>query len=107
MEAVKNHRQGDGAETLVETCRFTRMESELALVAATGLHQLRVALQCVDDMNGAKPGLRQRAHDHLEAPVHQNVPRLPGGLLNSLQHPVLGFQNQEAAPGVHHHKVGV
>ena len=80
-------------------------ESQLALVQAAGLNQLRVALQCVDDLDCAKPSLRQWAHDDFDLSVDHDVPSLASGLHYGFKLPVFGFQNQDAAPGMHDHKV--
>ena len=81
-------------------------KGQLALMWAIGLHQLRVALQRVDDLYGTVARLLQRVHDHFELTVGQNFKPFARCAANGLQMPVLGFQNQRAPARMHHDKIG-
>jgi len=71
------------------------------------LDQLRVPLQRVDDLDGAMASLGQGVLDDLRLPIIQDLPVLPGGLLDRFQPPVLGLQDQHTAPRVQHHEIGL
>jgi hypothetical protein len=83
-------------------------ESQLAFVIAIALHQLRIALQCIDDLNRAVARLLKRAHHHLglAAAAVENFEIFARGLANGFQMPILGFQNQRTPARMDHHKIG-
>ena len=71
------------------------------------MDQLRIALQRIDDLDGAMARLGQGVLDHLDLAIHQDLPVLAGGFVDGLQAPIFGFQDQHAAPGVEHHEIGL
>jgi hypothetical protein len=82
-------------------------ESEFALVPTFSLHQLRVALQRIDDLDGAVAGLLQRIHHRLDMPVRDDFKVFPRGLANGVQSPIFRLQNQRPSLRMDHHKVRV
>ena len=82
-------------------------DAQLALVRAVGLQQLRVALQRVDDLNGAVVCLRQWVYDgfDLVGVAVQNVKALACRTVDGVEVPVLGFQNQRTTARVEYDKV--
>ena len=80
-------------------------ERQLALERAAAFDQLRVALQCVDHLDGAVPRLLQRAHDDLGLAVGDDLETLARGAADGVQAPVLHLQHQGAAARVQHHEI--
>ena len=80
-------------------------KTQPALVLSFGMHQLGVALECIHHSMCVLPGLFHRVRLGLEPAVHKDLPALPVGLPDGSGAPVFHFQNQDAAPRVHHHKV--
>ena len=74
-----------------------------------GLLQLGVALQGVDDLDGAVARLHQGVDDDfgLAGAAVQNFKALTCGAADGTGVPVFGFQNQRAPVRVQHDKVGV
>ena len=52
-------------------------------------------------------GLDRSGWIGLEPATYKDLPALLVGLLNGLGAPVFHFQNQQPAPGMHHHKIRV
>ena len=80
---------------------------QLASVFAVRLHQLGVTLQSVDELVGVLPRLFQRIGNAFRHTIGNDFPRLFVDLVDGGQTPVFYLQNQNAAPGVQHHKVRV
>lgn len=71
-------------------------KGKFALVGAAGLYQLRILLQCVDDLDGTVAGLLQRACDHFGLPICQDFKAFSRGAAYGVQPPIFGLQNQGA-----------
>ncbi|MCY1234956.1 hypothetical protein D9M72_475550 [compost metagenome] len=71
------------------------------------LDQLRVALKRIDDLQRLVPSLLDRIGNTLGHAVRRDQPIATAGLPDSVQAPVLGFQDQQAAARVQHDEVGM
>lgn len=52
-------------------------------------------------------GLGQGVDDHLGLAFNNDLPVLAGGVLDGVQPPVLGFEDEQAAAGVENDEIGV
>src|SRR5690606_25221771 len=73
-------------------------KGQLASMWPRWLNQLGVALESVDHLNGAVAGLCEWALHHFQLPVRDDLPVLARSLLDRLQPPILGFENQYTPP---------
>ena len=85
----------------------TPRKGQLALVAAIGVHELRVALQRADHLVGVLARLLQRVGNSLGAGVGVDDPGLPVDLDQRGKPVILDLQNQDAPARVHDHEIGV
>ena len=82
-------------------------KGQLALMGTIRMHQLRITLQRVDDLNSAMPRLCQGVHHHLHRSVGDDLPYLTRGTTHRLQSPVFGFQDQQPTPWMQNDEIGV